>query len=207
MYKTFYCSTKLDGFLHTATDLCPQDTLFSYSCQAKMCYTEKDKNRLSLFVNRYTMGATLSKKGVQSFLQSQFIMNVATISDNKPHESVLLYFMNDDFQFFFVTHKETYKAKNLLKNPAVSLAVWKHGEMMVQADGTAEDVTATEDAATIMDKLADAATNDEHFWPPLFRIGGDAYIIFKITPTWMRALDLQSNTITSEEPPFLAIDL
>lgn len=152
------------------------------------------------------MHATLTKKGVQTFLQSQFIMNVATISDKRPHASVLLYYMNDTFEFFFVTHKETYKAKNLLENPYISLAIWKHGDMMVQADGTATDVTETPEATDIMDKLADAATNDEHFWPPLFRIGGDAYIIFKITPTWMRALDLQTDTITAKQPPFLDIE-
>lgn len=150
----------------------------------------------------------ISKKRVRDFLQRHFIMQIATVSPrNKPHASVMLYHMDRDFTFYMVTHRETYKSQNLLKKPYISLSVWEHGHMMVQADAKVSTVKDKKQALAITEKLADAATADEGFWPPLFRIGGDEYILFKIKPTWLRALDLTSTTITSKHTPFTEIKL
>jgi hypothetical protein len=58
-----------------------------------------------------------------------------------------------------------------------------------------------------MDTFADTATNDPNFWAPIFRIHKGDYIVFRITPTWMRALDLSHNTVRQEETPFSQIPI
>lgn len=142
---------------------------------------------------------------VQNFLKEQFIMNVATISENKPHSSVLLYAMDDDMTFYFVTHSDTHKAKNLLKNPHISLSVWKHGDMLVQADGVVSTIDDQEQKLGVIDRLADAASKGDDFWPPVLRLGGDDYVVFTIKPYWMRALDLSQNTMRAKESPYTEI--
>lgn len=160
---------------------------------------------MSLVLCQHMPSYHIKKTDAKKFLQSQFIMNLSTMSEDKPHASVMLYAMEDDFSFHIVTHTNTYKAKNLLAHPYASFSVWEHGNMMIQADATVSAVTNPTTVGQIVEKLADAATNDEHFWPPLFRIGGDDYIVFKITPYWMRALDLQNNSIEAKETPFSQI--
>lgn len=154
------------------------------------------------------MSQKLNKKEIKDFLKSHFIMEAATISKNRPHASVLLYHMENDFSFYIVTRKNTYKAKNLLKNPYISFTIWEHNKMMIQTDGNVLQVKETgKKLQNIIDKLAIAATKDNGFWPPLFRIGHDDYIIFHIKPTWMRAMNLQNSHITEVEPPFTNIKL
>lgn len=142
------------------------------------------------------------RKIILDFLRTQFIMEIATSHKDKPAASIVLYMVDDDFNFYFVTHNDSYKSQNLLNNPRISLAIWKHQEMLVQVDGAAQPVIDEREKERLMDELADAATNDEAFWPPVFRIKGDKYIIFKVTPHWLRSLDLTRNTIRQEDSPF-----
>lgn len=151
--------------------------------------------------NKYT------RDDVLSFMKEHFIMEIATISDNRPHASVMLYVVDDDFNIYFATHESTYKAKNLVKNPAISVCIWEHGKMLIQADGEAHLVEDTAEQADISDKLAAATQRRDDFWPPLFRTGEGAYVVFKMKPTWMRALELENGHITETEPPFTEIEL
>jgi len=151
------------------------------------------------------MAKKIKKEDVLKFLKKHFIMEIATISKNKPQASVVLYYIDDNFNIYFETHKETYKSKNLLKNPSISLTIWEHSKMLVQADGTTSVVKNKKRQHEIMDKLAESASMDEGFWPPLFRTGGKKYILFKIKPNWIRELDLVEKNITSKETPFVEI--
>lgn len=147
-----------------------------------------------------------TKESILQFLREHFIMEIATCLDNKPAASVMLYALNDDFSLYFATHKDSYKSQNLQKNPQISLCIWEHLKALVQMDGKVEVVENEQEKSVAMDKLADAATKDKEFWPPLFRIKGDEYIIFKMSPQWGRLLDLSRSTITQEETPFVEID-
>ena len=49
---------------------------------------------------------------------------LATVSRGKPHCSLMAYVCNDEgSEIYMVTHRETSKYKNLLKNPSVSLLI------------------------------------------------------------------------------------
>lgn len=147
------------------------------------------------------------KQEVLNFLRSQFIMSIAVAEDNKPSSSILLYYVDDEFNFFFATHRSSFKAQKLLKNPHISLSVWEHKNMMVQADGVASEIVNEQDKLAIIDKLAESSMKGQDFWPPLLRIGGQDYIVFKIKPNWLRKLDLKRDTMTQVDPPFTDINL
>jgi nitroimidazol reductase NimA-like FMN-containing flavoprotein (pyridoxamine 5'-phosphate oxidase superfamily) len=144
---------------------------------------------------------------VLTFLKNQFIMSVAVSDENKPSASVLLYYVDDDFTFYFATHTDSYKAKALKKNPLISMAIWKHNEMLVQCDGSVSEVSSENEKLGIIDKLANSTNKGDDFWPPLLRIKGSDYVVFKIKPTWLRKLDLVQDTMTQTDSPFSELKL
>jgi nitroimidazol reductase NimA-like FMN-containing flavoprotein (pyridoxamine 5'-phosphate oxidase superfamily) len=152
------------------------------------------------------MSKTYTTQDVLEFLQEHFIMELATASAaSRPAASVMLYATDTNLHFYCATHNDSYKAKNMLDNPQVALTVWEHQKMMVQVDGVAEQVREQGKQAEVLDMLADAATHDTSFWPPVFRIKGGDYIVFHIIPTWIRVLDLTQDTMRQEDEPFTTI--
>ena len=147
-----------------------------------------------------------TKESAIAFLRKNFIMELATVSgEGQPLCSVLLYAVDDDLNMYFATHDDSQKAKNLMQNPLANFVVWEHDRVMVQADVVAEVVEDEKKKGDILDRLADAATDSHDFWPPVFRIKGGAYVIFKLTPSWMRVLDLSVKTMRQSDPPFTDI--
>jgi nitroimidazol reductase NimA-like FMN-containing flavoprotein (pyridoxamine 5'-phosphate oxidase superfamily) len=151
--------------------------------------------------------ANITKEEVKLFLNDQYLMQLATVSGDQPGVSVMLYTIDDDLNFYFGTHADSYKIKNLKSNTKVSLVVWEFGKIQVQANGISETIESKEEQDRVLDKLADAATKDVNFWPPLFRIKGGEYTVIKIKPTWMRVLDLSNNNVRQDESPFTEIIL
>jgi nitroimidazol reductase NimA-like FMN-containing flavoprotein (pyridoxamine 5'-phosphate oxidase superfamily) len=146
-----------------------------------------------------------TKEEVLKFLEENFILNLAYTDGDNPMISVLLFYIDKDFNFYFGTHTKSYKAQALEKNPSVSLNVWQHNQMMIQANGKASRLTDEKEIDFTLDKLAQAATLDKNFWPPLLRIEGNNYVVYKIKPEWMRKLDLTRNTISQDTSPFTEI--
>lgn len=149
----------------------------------------------------------IKKSDVENFLKGEFLMQLATVSgDNIPHVSVLMYFVDDDLNFYFATHSDSQKATNLQGNPFVSIVIWKLGEMLVQVSAKAEKIVGDQ-VDYVFDKLGQAASHDEHFWPPLLRIKGAEYVVYKLVPQRMSALDLKSDNIRESSQPFSEIKL
>jgi nitroimidazol reductase NimA-like FMN-containing flavoprotein (pyridoxamine 5'-phosphate oxidase superfamily) len=140
-------------------------------------------------------------------LKNHFTMSIATSSNSKPSSSIMLYAIDDDFTMYMATHIDSYKSKNLLENPNIGISIWEIQKMLVQIDAEVEKIEDSNVVAETLDKLADAASKDISFWPPVFRIEGGDYIVFKIKPYWIRALDLTQNTIRQEDSPFTIINL
>lgn len=146
-----------------------------------------------------------SKLQVLAFLRSVSVMNLAVIGSGKPISSVLLFHVDDDLIFYFGTHSDSYKAEAIRKNPSVSLSVWEHKKMLVQADGIAEEIVEPVTMELVLDDIVKATNNIKNFWPPVLRIRGNGYAIFSIKTTWMRVLDLQSDAILEKDLPFTII--
>ena len=142
-----------------------------------------------------------------TFLKKESVMHTATCVDNKPSASVVMYTMDDAMNFYFITHSDSHKAVHVKTNSQISFSVWKYDEMLVQCDGNVELIEDDETRVEVIGKLSNVAANKESFLPPIFRIQGGAYEVFKITPTWMRSLDLKDQHADPDGQPFIEINL
>lgn len=141
---------------------------------------------------------------VLKFLKSVSIMSVA-INYETPISTVLLFAVDGDFTFYFATQKNSFKQKALEINNKISLSVWEHGKMLVQASGKAELVEDEKESTDALNKIVNALDNIHDFWPPVLRFHGDEYAIYKIDTNWLRVLDLSEKTIYAEDSPFFEI--
>ena len=135
-------------------------------------------------------------------------MALAATHDDKPLSTILLFAVDNDFNFYFATRSETYKAKALEKNPKVSLSIWEHKKFLIQVDGLAKKIEKEEEINSTLDLLVSATENIKDFWPPVVRSRskGD-YVVFKIKPNWLRALDLELESIAEDKTPFIEIEI
>jgi pyridoxamine 5'-phosphate oxidase len=79
------------------------------------------------------------KKKVLDYLLGQSLMVLATASpDGKPYATTMLFTVDDDFNFYFISREETRKARNLEDNPRASLSIGFSEPMNVQAEGKVE---------------------------------------------------------------------
>lgn len=146
------------------------------------------------------------KQKTLAFLQKMSVMSVA-INGPEPVSSVLLFAIDDDFTLYFATLKESYKAQALEKNPAISLSVWEHDTMFVQASGVVERITDEAEALEAVDKIANAAIGLTNFWPPVLQIKGHDYVVYKVTLKWLRTRSLMDKTIVEKESKFEEVTL
>jgi nitroimidazol reductase NimA-like FMN-containing flavoprotein (pyridoxamine 5'-phosphate oxidase superfamily) len=61
---------------------------------------------------------------MKELIKEENVCVLSTVSDNKPHCSLMIYAMDSDCrEFYMVTSRETQKFKNLTDNPNVSLLI------------------------------------------------------------------------------------
>lgn len=125
-------------------------------------------------------------------------MSVAVNGESGPISTVLLFAVDDDFTFYFATHKNSFKAKGLNKDNRISMSIWEFNKMLVQCDGEAFEITDHDEAGEAFDKLTNSLDNLAEFWPPVLQIEGEGYIIYKVKTNWVRTLDLTDKKIISK---------
>ncbi len=149
----------------------------------------------------------MSREDTLDFLREVSVMNIAVAAGDEPMASVILFTVDDNFIFHFVTRIKTYKAMALAKNPKISFSVWEHNRLLVQGKGRVEPV-AKEEISRIFDELTDSAAKINDFWPPVLSlVDGSDYIVYKINPQWIRVLDLANLKINEKENIFTQIQL
>lgn len=150
----------------------------------------------------------INKQAAVNFLQEVNILTAALVGERGPISTPLLFAVEDDLSALYIaTHKDSYKSKALLANPAISASIWQFEKMLIQLDGIAKVVSDQAETSKYIDKLVSSVGRLKSFWPPVLQIEGDSYIVFAITPTWIRALDLSNPTILSGDNPFTEITL
>lgn len=147
----------------------------------------------------------MDKKQVLEFLRSVSVMSLAVNGEKGPISTILLFAVDDDFTFYFATHKNSFKASALLKDNRVGLSVWSFNQMLIQGDGVATMISDQESIDNTLGKLSDSVARLGDFWPPVLRITGGDYAVFKIEVNWLRKLDLSDNKIHGSNEQFLQI--
>lgn len=144
----------------------------------------------------------ITKQQILEFLSRNHIFNLATVSpEGKPNAAILLYIIDDQFNFYFSTHAESQKSLNLQNHPFLSASLYQLGYMGAQIEGEAEIIQEEALRQKIINKLAEKAVS-KNFYPPLLRITGQNYVVFKIKPHIIKCLDLKNEHINEENSPF-----
>jgi uncharacterized protein YhbP (UPF0306 family) len=128
-------------------------------------------------------------------------------SDGDTHVATVYYYVDDNFNFYFLTATNTRKYKNLLENPNAAIVVgFGPSQTTIQGQGT----------ATLLEKASDEENNaiaqikkqlqdhNNETWP-VFQL--DAYdnesiAVFKLVPQRLQLLNLESSSglaVTKED--------
>jgi len=91
-----------------------------------------------------------SKENILNFLKNVSVMSIAVNLNGKPISSVVTFAVDQDFSFYFVTKRETFKSRALQKDPRISLSVWEHNKMLIQAYGTVREITDRKEGENIV---------------------------------------------------------
>ena len=128
-----------------------------------------------------------------SLLASTSIFSLATVDEKgNPHCSVLVYEHDKNLNFFFVTDKNSAKAKNILSHPQVAFAiVGSDLDMTLQGGGEAVEMTS-EAKIKHMLRLMERADQAVDGWAPIARYKQDDLVLFQIKPSWLRLLDISA---------------
>ena len=94
---------------------------------------------------------------MKALVQAKDICVLATVSGGKPHCSLMAYVADDTCrEIYMVTHKNTKKYKNLMKNPYVSLLIDSRDEDMGARRFKAKALTAS----GVFEKIEDQGEKD-----------------------------------------------
>jgi len=143
------------------------------------------------------MNTTLSvtKESFFSYLKEQTLAVIATTSsDAQPEAATVDYFMDDNWNIYVLTHKETRKVENIQKNNKVAVVV---GTVLAthtaQIEGKARIIKPSD--PEFSDLLLHFAGLKSLYASPLFKITGVDLVIIKITITWLRWLEINKESM------------
>ncbi len=135
---------------------------------------------------------------IVNFLRNHDLAVVATVSDHKiPEAATVGYYFDDDFNFYFLTRKESRKAQNLARNPNVAAVVGTTaGPNSVQLEGKAEVLqSGSEEYKKLLVKFAAIKVL---YYGPFLKMAGIDFVIVKVEINWLRWLDINEMTDREE---------
>lgn len=149
-----------------------------------------------------------TKESILKFLKSHNLMVLATVSTSLvPHAATVFYFIDDDFNFYFVTPVKSKKAQNFMSNRKVGISVGEDIPMSVQAEGKIQLVTDKKERLRVFAELARIASSLRDIWAPILQLSGSEYYIVRVVTSWVRSIDLTKKHINQNRSPFTEITL
>lgn len=129
------------------------------------------------------------RKESLKFLDDQITAAVSTVSPlGEPQVSTMYYYIDADFNFYFITAKGSKKLKNIESNQKVAIVVgFGPAPITVQAGGIAEiNQDFKEELIDKIFKKINFHSLDQ--WPAL-KLQKDGLVIFKVKPKWLTFLN------------------
>ncbi len=127
---------------------------------------------------------------VLKFIQKTKTAVLSTVSpEHQPEAATVTYVCDDDFNFYFITKKDSRKLQNILKNPNVAIVVGtSENPATAQMQGVAEIITDPDHF--IVTYFSQSVNVAETKWWPLFKVRGSDFAFVKVKITWLRWLNL-----------------
>jgi general stress protein 26 len=130
-----------------------------------------------------------SKERIYEFLKEHTVGVLATVDpDNNPYASTIYYSIDEDFNLYFTTKKDTQKSDNITHNNKVMVVVSESfTQSTAQFTGFAEIVTDESDVFEIFTNTVHAAMKtSEAGVPPISKLYAGSYVAYKIKPEHIR---------------------
>lgn len=128
------------------------------------------------------------------FVKSKQTAVIATISNTgKPSAATIYFLMDEDLNLYFMTKKFARKFENLQFDHEIALVIGIDNEpVTVQIEGGASQIIEEKEFEQRLRQLQEKFFRNEYV-APLFQLASDKneLIIYKITPKWIRWLDLR----------------
>lgn len=126
------------------------------------------------------------QKKVLSFIRAHQLAVISTVgSDGQPEAAVMGISETPKLELIFGTYATSRKYRNLKHNPRVAFAIGWEGSATVQYEGVARELSGKEEAQAKRTHLKKLLSSKKYTTLPFQRY-------FKVTPTWVRYLDLKS---------------
>lgn len=134
------------------------------------------------------------KQEALDFLKDRVIAVVATTDKNhKPNAATILYHIDDDMNFFFMTRKQTRKYENIMANPHVAIVVGiGDGPGTVQAEGEAREIE--NGLEKFFDEIRENKMLKEMYYGPFLMLPGADLAVFRVWLGWMQYLRRSMDT-------------
>ncbi len=141
------------------------------------------------------MNKEISKQDALKFLKEKQLAVVSTASSTgKPEAATVIYFIDDDFNFYFVTRRNTRKFENLQSNSNVAIVVGTELlPVTVQIGGTAELVSGGE-GELLMAEIIKRPQIQSLYFGPFLQLKGIDFAAFKVKINWLRWLSVDPET-------------
>lgn len=136
--------------------------------------------------------AQITKRALQ-FAQAHKLAVVSTVAPNGvPESAMMLFSIDDNFDFYFITRNDSRKVQNLQTNKNVSVVIGTElSPSTLQMTGIALAVPPKEQKAFV-EKLQKNSDLNALYYGPFLNIAGINFTLYKVTMSWARwlALDL-----------------
>lgn len=136
------------------------------------------------------------------FLKSQHLLHLASLNKvNHPTVASVLYYVTEDFKFYFCTRSNSRKFENLTHCQHVGFTVTSEQELLtVQGSGTAKTINDPILMGRMITHLAGVTFEPlSGSWPPpVMKIQGGSYHLIEITPDWLRLGDFRDSKRTGD---------
>ena len=126
-----------------------------------------------------------------AFLKRNRTGILATVSKEwQPHASAVHYIADDDFNIYFLTLVSSRKFAALAAHPEVAFTVLSEEvPQTLQLEGTAMDISHSEEAAAKKDELFEILNKNLFFYPPISKLDPTESAIIWFKPNWIRWAD------------------
>lgn len=130
------------------------------------------------------------------FAKARKLAIISTVSsEGVPESAMVLYHMDEKFNFFFVTRSDSRKVKNLSTNKNISVVIGTDlGPSTLQMSGIAE-VISQDEQKNFIENLSKDTTLGALYYGPFLEIVGINFTLYKVKMNWVRWLTLDLNRL------------
>lgn len=164
-----------------------------------MLIVKREKARYSS-----AMDMEVSREKAYEFINNNHVGVLATANQNgRPHAAAIYVVADRLLNFYFVTRKETQKARNLTANPYASIALFDAmSQTTLQVDSTVSVVDDITEGNRIFAEIQGITRRTSASGvPPVTRLAAGGYITYKLSSPRVRLASF-GDTVSNKEEVF-----